>query len=59
MLKGLAGNADDGDEVIELGELAEYLYKKIPEYSSLVTGTSKQNPSFNGSDLKRVILDLR
>ena len=59
LLKGLSGNADDGDNVIELGELAEYLYQKVPEYSSIINSGYSQNPSFNGSDLKRVILDLR
>ena len=59
LLKGLSGNADDGDNMIELGELAEYLYQKVPEYSSIINGGYDQNPSFNGSDLKRVILDLR
>tara|TARA_B100001250_G_scaffold370419_1_gene354568 strand:- start:2312 stop:5284 length:2973 start_codon:yes stop_codon:yes gene_type:complete len=59
LLKGLSGNADNGDNVIELGELAEYLYQKVPEYSSIINGGFDQNPSFNGSDLKRVILDLR
>ncbi len=59
LLKGLSGNADDGDGVIELGELTDYLYRKIPEYASIINGGSEQNPSFNGSDLKRTILDLR
>ena len=59
LLKGLSGNADDGDGILELGEITEYLYEKIPEYSSLISGASKQNPSFNGSDLKRTILELR
>ena len=45
--------------MIELGELVEYLYQKIPEFSSIINGGYDQNPSFNGSDLKRVILDLR
>ena len=35
------------------------LYKKIPEYVRLVPGAIKQNPKFNGMDLKRTLLDLR
>ena len=59
LLKGLAGGADDGDNVIELGELTEYIYKAVPEYARTVSNASRQNPSFNGMDLKRIILDLR
>ena len=59
ILKGLSGAADDGDSIIELGELTEYVYKKIPEYVRLVPGAIKQNPKFNGMDLKRTLLDLR
>jgi hypothetical protein len=59
ILKALSGGADDGDSIIELGELTEYVYKKIPEYVRLVPGAIKQNPKFNGMDLKRTLLDLR
>ena len=59
LLKGLSGNADDGNEVIDLGEITEYVYKTIPEIIRTQSGTMKQNPKFNGKDLKRIILDLR
>ena len=59
ILKAISGGADDGDSIIELGELTEYVYKKIPEYVRLVPGAIKQNPKFNGMDLKRTLLDLR
>ena len=59
LLKGLAGGADDGDNVIELGELTEYVYRMVPELARIVPHSSRQNPSFNGMDLKRTILDLR
>lgn len=58
-LKALSGGADDGDSVIELGELTEYVYKNLPKFVRDVPGSLKQNPKFNGMDLKRTILDLR
>jgi len=58
-LKAISGGADDGNNVIELGELTEYVYKKLPEYIRDVPGSLKQNPKFNGMDLKRTLLDLR
>jgi len=59
LLKGLSGGADDGDSVIELGELTEYIYKVVPEFARTISNASRQNPSFTGMDLKRTILDLR
>ena len=59
LLKGLSGNADDGDRIIQLGELVDYVYRKVPEYSALIAGGKTQNPSFIGSDLNRIILDLK
>jgi len=59
LLKGFAGSADDGDSVLELGELTEYVYKVVPEYSRTLSNATRQNPSFFGMDLKRTILDLR
>ena len=59
LLKGLSGNADDGDRIIQLGELVDYVYRKVPEYSALIAGGKTQNPSFFGSDLNRIILDLK
>ena len=59
LLKGLAGAADDGDNVINLGEITEYVYRSVPRYAEQIPGKIKQNPSFNGKDLKRTILDLR
>ena len=58
-LKALSGGADDGDSVIELGEVTEYIYKKLPEHIRNVPGSLKQNPKFNGMDLKRTLIDLR
>jgi hypothetical protein len=59
LLKGMKGDAIGDDNVLEIGELAEYLYRKIPEYTSKTDGVMLQNPEFMGSDLKRVILDLK
>ena len=47
------------DNKIELGELAEYLYRKVPEISMKEDKNKPQNPVFIGSDLKRILLDLR
>jgi hypothetical protein len=47
------------DNILELGELAEYLYRKIPEYSGALKDGILQNSEFIGSDLKRVLIDLR
>ena len=55
----MKGDAIGDDNVLEIGELAEYLYRKIPEYTSKTDGVMLQNPEFIGSDLKRIILDLR
>ena len=59
LLKGLAGGADDGDNVIELGELTEYVYRMVPDLARVIPNSIRQNPSFKGIDLKRTILDLR
>ena len=59
LLKGLASGADNGDSIIELGELIEYVYKTVPDHVRSIPGSIKQNPKFNGMDLKRTILDLR
>ena len=59
LFKGLNGEAMGADSKIELGELAEYLYRKIPELSNLEDNKNIQNPEFIGSDLKRILLDLR
>ena len=59
LLKGLSGNADDGDDIISLGELTDYIYKSIPENLRKQPGSLRQNPKFNGTDLKRIILDMR
>ncbi len=59
LLKGLAGNADDGNNVIDLGEVTEYVYKLVPESIRTQPGALRQNPKFNGTDLKRIVLDLR
>ena len=37
----------------------EYLYRKIPEYTKNLEKGVMQNPEFIGSDLKRVLIDLR
>ena len=59
LLKGLSGNADDGDNIIDLGEITEYVYKSVPENIRNQPGSLRQNPKFNGLDLKRILLDLR
>ena len=59
LLKGLSGSADDENNIIDLGEITEYVYKSIPEYVRTQPGALRQNPKFNGTDLKRIVLDLR
>ena len=59
LLKGLSGNADDGNSIVDLGEITEYVYKSVPENIRTQAGAIRQNPKFNGTDLKRIILDLR
>ena len=59
LLKGLAGAADDGDNIIDLGEITDYVYRSVPKYLDQIPGLIKQNPTFNGQDLKRTVLDLR
>ena len=59
LFKGLKGEAMGSDNKIELGELAEYLYRKVPEISMKEDKNKPQNPVFIGSDLKRILLDLR
>ena len=59
LLKGLSGSADDENNIIDLGEITEYVYKSIPEYVRTQPGAIRQNPKFNGTDLKRIVLDLR
>ena len=50
---------DDGNNVVILSEIVEYVYRSIPQYLSQVAGDIYQNPKFNGTDLKRTVLDLR
>ena len=59
LLKGFAGGADDGDAVIELGEITDYVYKTIPKEVRGIPNSKGQNPTLYGLDLKRTILDLR
>ena len=59
LLKGFAGAADNGDNIINLDEITEYVYRSVPMYVDKVPGFYTQNPSFNGKDLKRTIVDLR
>ena len=59
LLKGFAGGADDGDAVIELGEITDYVYKTVPKEVKGIPNSKGQNPSLYGLDLKRTILDLR
>ena len=49
----------NNDNILELGELAEYLFRKIPDYSGNLNEGFLQNSEFIGSDLKRVLIDLR
>jgi len=59
LFKGLMGDAKGSDEIIEIGEIAEYLYRKIPNHLDSLQNSSVQNPMFIGSDLSRIFLDLR
>ena len=55
-----ADNSDeDGDAVVELGELTDFVYKSIPQELKGIPNTNRQNPVLYGLDLKRTILDLR
>ena len=35
LMKGLKGDAYGDDKILEIGELAEYLYRKIPDYTKI------------------------
>ena len=59
LLKGFAGAADNGDNVINLDEITDYVYRSVPKYVENTPGFINQSPSFNGTDLKRTIVDLR
>ncbi len=59
LLKAFAGGADDGNNVVILGEIVEYVYRSIPQYLSQMSGDIYQNPKFNGKDLKRTVIDFR
>ena len=59
LLKAFAGGADDGNNIVVLSEIVEYVYRSIPQYLSQASGSVGQNPKFTGTDLKRTILDLR
>ena len=59
LMKGLKGDAYGDDKILEIGELAEYLYRKIPDYTKNLEKGVLQNPEIIGSDLKREIIDLR
>ena len=59
LLKGFAGAADNGDNVINLDEITDYVYRSVPKYVEYTPGLINQSPSFNGTDLKRTIVDLR
>ena len=59
LLKGLSSSDDDGDAIVELGELTNFVYKSIPQELKGIPNTSRQNPVLYGLDLKRTILDLR
>ena len=55
----MTGSADDGDNILSLGELVEYVYKTLPENIRSQPGAIGQNPKFSGMDMKRKVLDLR
>tara|TARA_S200000501_G_scaffold311821_1_gene302617 strand:+ start:20694 stop:23711 length:3018 start_codon:yes stop_codon:yes gene_type:complete len=59
LLKGLSNSDDDGDAVVELGELTDFVYKTVPKELRGIPNASRQNPTLYGIDLKRTILDLR
>ena len=60
LFKGLRDSDSIGsDKILELGELAEYLYRKVPGFLNDSDKSISQNPVFIGTDLKRVLLDLR
>ena len=59
LLKGLSSGDEDGDAVVELGELTDFVYKSVPQELRGIPNTSRQNPALYGLDLKRTILNLR
>ena len=59
LLKGLSSGDEDGDAVVELGELTDFVYKSVPQELRGIPNTSRQNPSLYGLDLNRTILNLR
>ncbi|MEE2765261.1 MAG: hypothetical protein VX600_02075 [Candidatus Neomarinimicrobiota bacterium] len=59
LLKGFSSSDDDGDAIVELGELTNFVYKSIPQELKGIPNTNRQNPVLYGLDLKRTILDLR
>ena len=59
LLKAFAGGADDGNNIVSLSEITDYVFRSIPQYLSEKPGTLNQNPKFNGTDLKRTVLDFR
>ena len=59
LLKGLSSGDEDGDAVVELGELTDFVYKSVPQELRGIPNASRQNPALYGLDLKRTILDLR
>ena len=59
LLKGFAGAADNGDNIINLDEITDYVYRSVPKYVEYTPGFINQSPTFNGTDLKRTIVDLR
>lgn len=59
LLKGFSNSDEDGDAVVELGELTDFVYKSIPQELKGIPNTNRQNPVLYGLDLKRTILDLR
>ena len=50
---------DSDNNVINLDEITDYVYRSVPKYVDYIPGSIDQNPSFNGVDLKRTIVDLR
>ena len=60
LINGISySQTQNGAYALILSEIEEYVYRSIPQYLSQVSGDIYQNPKFNGTDLKRTVLDLR
>ena len=58
MLKGLRGDADNGDKVITVGELHNYILKNVHETTKTLYSSLPQTPQLFTENPDRVLLRL-